>query len=168
VTVFLRSIEYYEGILFLTTNRHECFDEAIANRIQLEIEFDKMTPQVRERIWRGLIDANNHLATTDTNNSDSNPNSSAEETTTSPTTTITKPDPWPPEVFKALCDFEINGREIKNLLRIAACCARADGRPLEPRYVAEVMEVKYAPSKELAGAVEKLVGIVMGDVDSRG
>ncbi|KAF2177301.1 hypothetical protein K469DRAFT_742614, partial [Zopfia rhizophila CBS 207.26] len=37
VTVFLRKLEYFEGILFLTTNRVRTFDEAIVSRIHLAI-----------------------------------------------------------------------------------------------------------------------------------
>src|SRR5450755_1316672 len=33
VSIFLRSIEYYQGILFLTSNRREEFDEAFQSRI---------------------------------------------------------------------------------------------------------------------------------------
>jgi SpoVK/Ycf46/Vps4 family AAA+-type ATPase len=33
VLVFLRKLEYYEGIMFLTTNRLKDFDEAILSRL---------------------------------------------------------------------------------------------------------------------------------------
>ena len=39
VTVFLRKLEYYEGILFLTSNRGIQFDDAILIRIHLTKEF---------------------------------------------------------------------------------------------------------------------------------
>lgn len=35
VSVFLRKLEYCEGIMFLTTNRVSDFDEAIISRIHL-------------------------------------------------------------------------------------------------------------------------------------
>lgn len=37
VSVFLRALEYYEGILILTTNRVGTFDEAFKSRIQLAL-----------------------------------------------------------------------------------------------------------------------------------
>lgn len=37
VSVFLRMLEYYKGILFLTTNRIGTFDEAFKSRIHLSL-----------------------------------------------------------------------------------------------------------------------------------
>ncbi|KAL4956503.1 hypothetical protein BDW69DRAFT_181509 [Aspergillus filifer] len=38
VTVFLRKLEYYEGVLFLATNRVMEFDEAVLSRIHLNMK----------------------------------------------------------------------------------------------------------------------------------
>ncbi|KAI2681206.1 hypothetical protein DTO013E5_9139 [Penicillium roqueforti] len=43
VTVFLRKLEYYRGLLFLTSNRGIQFDEAILSRIHLTIEYEDLT-----------------------------------------------------------------------------------------------------------------------------
>lgn len=37
---FCGNLEYYEGILFLTTNQADDFDDAILSRIQLKIKHD--------------------------------------------------------------------------------------------------------------------------------
>ncbi|KAJ6114474.1 hypothetical protein N7486_000252 [Penicillium sp. IBT 16267x] len=42
VTVFLRNLEYYEGILFLTTNRATDFDDAVLSRIHLKIKYGNL------------------------------------------------------------------------------------------------------------------------------
>ncbi|KAK5637231.1 hypothetical protein RRF57_012943 [Xylaria bambusicola] len=42
VAVFLRVLEYYTGILFLTTNRVGDFDEAFASRIQMSLHYPKL------------------------------------------------------------------------------------------------------------------------------
>ena len=39
VSVFLRVLEYYEGILILTSNRVGTFDEAFRSRIQLALHY---------------------------------------------------------------------------------------------------------------------------------
>ncbi|KAF7502671.1 hypothetical protein GJ744_005284 [Endocarpon pusillum] len=52
VTVFLRSMEYYRGILFLTTNRVGHFDDAFISRIHVIIRYDKLRLEDREKIWR--------------------------------------------------------------------------------------------------------------------
>lgn len=49
--VFLRTIEYYRGILFLTTNRVGHFDDAFISRIHVVIPYTNFTPAERNRIW---------------------------------------------------------------------------------------------------------------------
>lgn len=41
--VFLRVLEYYAGILFLTTNRIGDFDEAFASRIHMSLQYPQLT-----------------------------------------------------------------------------------------------------------------------------
>jgi hypothetical protein len=47
VSVFLRKLEYYEGILFLMINRAAQFDEAILSRIHLLMRYEDLTQVVR-------------------------------------------------------------------------------------------------------------------------
>lgn len=56
VSVFLRSIEYYRGILFLTTNRVGTFDDAFMSRIHVVIAYDDLGNTERETIWRQFFD----------------------------------------------------------------------------------------------------------------
>lgn len=51
VSVFLRLTEYYQGILFLTTNRVETFDEAFQSRIHMGIRYENLTAKARKKIW---------------------------------------------------------------------------------------------------------------------
>lgn len=51
-------VEYFEGILFLTTNRHEDLDKAFQSRINLTIALPDLGPQERRSIWRTLIQTN--------------------------------------------------------------------------------------------------------------
>lgn len=55
VTVFLRKIEYCEGIMFLTTNRVSNFDEAILSRIHLMLKYNELRIESRDQIWRHLL-----------------------------------------------------------------------------------------------------------------
>lgn len=56
VTVVLRKLEYFQGILFLTTNRMIDFDEAILSRIHLIVKYEdltsKQTPDYCERLLK--------------------------------------------------------------------------------------------------------------------
>ena len=52
VSVFLRLTEYYQGILFLTTNRVETFDEAFQSRIHMGIRYENLQAKARKKIWQ--------------------------------------------------------------------------------------------------------------------
>lgn len=55
VSVFLRLTEYYQGILFLTTNRVETFDEAFQSRIHMGIRYENLPAKARKKIWQHHI-----------------------------------------------------------------------------------------------------------------
>jgi ATPase family associated with various cellular activities (AAA) len=52
VGVFLRVLEYFDGLLFLTTNRIDDIDEAIVSRCIALIRYHAPDQLARERIWR--------------------------------------------------------------------------------------------------------------------
>lgn len=52
VSVFLRVLEYYAGILFLTTNRVGDFDEAFASRIHISLYYPHLTLENTEAIFK--------------------------------------------------------------------------------------------------------------------
>ncbi|OQN96064.1 hypothetical protein B0A48_17864 [Cryoendolithus antarcticus] len=55
VSVFLRALEYYEGILFFTTNRVGAIDEAFKSRIHVQLYYSSLSWPVTEKIWRQHI-----------------------------------------------------------------------------------------------------------------
>ncbi|KAM0802505.1 hypothetical protein BDR22DRAFT_103168 [Usnea florida] len=55
VSVFLRVLEYYEGILILTSNRVGTFDESFKSRIQLALHYEKLKLNDRRTIWENFI-----------------------------------------------------------------------------------------------------------------
>jgi SpoVK/Ycf46/Vps4 family AAA+-type ATPase len=55
VSVFLRKLEYCEGIMFLTTNRVSQFDDAILSRIHLMLRYDELNSDARRQIWRHFL-----------------------------------------------------------------------------------------------------------------
>ena len=52
VSVFLRILEYYPGILILTTNRVGAFDEAVVSRIQLFLYYPPLDEEKTMLVWR--------------------------------------------------------------------------------------------------------------------
>lgn len=55
VSVFLRVLEYYEGILILTSNRVGTFDESFKSRILLALHYQKLGLDDRHQIWENFI-----------------------------------------------------------------------------------------------------------------
>src|SRR4051812_26210058 len=55
VSVFLRILEYYEGILILTSNRVGIFDEAFKSRVQLALHYPPLDPDDRWKVWNNFI-----------------------------------------------------------------------------------------------------------------
>lgn len=54
VGVFLRVLEYFDGLLFLTTNRVDEIDEAILSRAIANIKFQPPEEDERARLWQTL------------------------------------------------------------------------------------------------------------------
>ncbi|KAK8058168.1 hypothetical protein PG994_008616 [Apiospora phragmitis] len=55
VSIFLRHLEYYSGILFLTTNIVGLIDEAFKSRIHVALRYDKIDEDTTEQIWQNLL-----------------------------------------------------------------------------------------------------------------
>ena len=51
----MRALEYFQGILFLTTNRVGHFDEAFMSRIHVSIGYERLDDSVRRQIWDNLF-----------------------------------------------------------------------------------------------------------------
>lgn len=54
--VFLRVLEYYSGILILTTNRVGSFDEAIKSRVHCALYYPPLDDEQSIKIWRMNLD----------------------------------------------------------------------------------------------------------------
>lgn len=55
VAGFLRALEYYQGILFLTTNRVGIFDEAFISRIHIMIHYPAFDDKSRAEVWESFF-----------------------------------------------------------------------------------------------------------------
>jgi hypothetical protein len=56
VSVFLRHLEYFQGIMFLTTNRVTTFDDAFRSRITFAIKFDDLNITAKKNIWKTFLE----------------------------------------------------------------------------------------------------------------
>ncbi|KAG0608975.1 hypothetical protein M758_8G148100 [Ceratodon purpureus] len=53
--VFLRILEYYKGILFLTTNQINHFEPAIYSRISLFVRYEEFDLEQRRQLWNNFM-----------------------------------------------------------------------------------------------------------------
>ncbi|CAL1710252.1 unnamed protein product [Somion occarium] len=120
VAVFLRHVEYYRGILFMTTNRVKAFDEAFLSRIHVALHFQELTKQAKMQVWRAFL-AKVGVEVT----------SSGEG---GPPGTITE------ELVGKLSERDINGRQIKNATRTATSLARSRREPLLFTHLVETLD----------------------------
>ncbi|KAK4061556.1 uncharacterized protein Triagg1_10265 [Trichoderma aggressivum f. europaeum] len=100
VSVFLRVLEYYDGILILTSNRVGTFDEAFKSRIQLAIHYGSLTTHQRTKIWENFVDRLRELNEEGIDFDDLEDN------------------------IEQLAKKEMNGREIRNAITTARQYAR--------------------------------------------
>ncbi|KAJ5216639.1 uncharacterized protein N7498_003046 [Penicillium cinerascens] len=56
VSIFLRLLEYFQGILFLTTNRVETFDDAFQSRIHVALRYGDLTTKAKRSIWKMFLE----------------------------------------------------------------------------------------------------------------
>jgi hypothetical protein len=54
-TAFLRRMEYFKGLLFLTTNRVGQIDDAFMSRVHVAIGYEPLTTEARKEIWQGFF-----------------------------------------------------------------------------------------------------------------
>lgn len=102
VAAFLRCLEYYQGVLFLTTNRVGVFDDALVSRISVILHYEFDEPR-RQAVWTTFF---NKLER-ERGQSIKIPYSTGE---------YTKHDP-------ELRRLEWNGREIRNAFQMAVALA---------------------------------------------
>jgi AAA+ superfamily predicted ATPase len=111
--VFLRQLEYFQGIIFLTSNRVSVFDDAIKSRIHLALQYSSPGKAVRRTLWQ------KHLA-----------NVPAEDI-----------DIELEGVLDALEDTKMNGREISNSIATAKTFAKSEGSKLTLEYLKAIVQV---------------------------
>ncbi|EHY54690.1 hypothetical protein ABEF92_003597 [Exophiala dermatitidis] len=117
VSVFLRCLEYYDGILILTSNRVGTFDEAFKSRIQLSLHYERLIEPQRRQIWRNFIKRLGEL---------DRPNVNADDVL---------------DHLDELGKHQLNGREIRNTITTARQLAQYNKQIFEYRHLQRVIEV---------------------------
>lgn len=61
VSIFLRLLEYFQGILFLTTNRVQTFDDAFQSRIHIALRYGELTTKAKKSVWKVFLEKVNAM-----------------------------------------------------------------------------------------------------------
>ncbi|KAH8893106.1 P-loop containing nucleoside triphosphate hydrolase protein [Thozetella sp. PMI_491] len=112
VSTFLKRLEYYRGVMFLTTNRVSSFDAAFESRIHLTIHYPSLDSTSRLHIWKtfvGIGGSGSQLTNSD---------------------------------LEILSRNELNGRQIKNVIKTARLLSKQKMAPLAMEHVEMVLRVK--------------------------
>ncbi|KAB2575726.1 putative 26S protease regulatory subunit-like protein [Lasiodiplodia theobromae] len=117
VAIFLRLLEYFRGVLFMTTNRVRAIDPAFQSRIHLQIAYPDLDVAARRQIWERMV-----AMSTEGGGQEERSGIGAEE-------------------LERLARAELNGREIKNLVKSAQLLASFEGVPLAVEHVETVLRV---------------------------
>ena len=107
----LRHVEYYRGILFLTTNRISTFDEAFLSRIHVALHYTELSTTTKIQIWYSFL---KKAGVAEGRISD--------------------------ELVEKLAERNVNGRQIKNACRTATSLARSRGVEMQYGHLVEALD----------------------------
>ncbi|KAJ5543903.1 ATPase AAA-type core [Penicillium frequentans] len=124
VTVFLRKLEYYQGILFLTSNRGIQFDDAILSRIHLITKYEGLSKEFRRGLWSTFL---------------------AKARTVQGSAVIEERD------LRRLEALDLNGREIKNIAAIAHALAEANASHVSYKYLKLAVASEFGRERPTGG-----------------
>ncbi|KAI1499720.1 P-loop containing nucleoside triphosphate hydrolase protein [Biscogniauxia marginata] len=124
VTVFLRVLEYYRGILFLTTNRVSTFDDAFTSRIHVPLRYSNLSEASRRTIWHNFC--NRIPGGADVSEKD----------------------------LDRLARHELNGRQIKNIVKSAESMAAFEGCKLDAARLEHFTKVQGEFERDWMGFVD--------------
>jgi hypothetical protein len=157
MSVFLRVLEYYDGLLFLTTNRPGALDEAFKSRIHLTLYYPPLDFQQTMEIWQMNIDRmrkveNERCQGTDLQALQINEHEIlrlAEE-----------------KFYEYKGKPRWNGRQIRNAIQIASSLAHFDARKdkIQPRLTIEHFKMIHIVTEDFDNFMQETVGKPDGEL----
>jgi len=111
VGIFLRLLEYHQGVLFLTTNRVKNFDSAFHSRISIALRYQPLDKIARAKVWGNFLEGSNFTSNIQ------------------------------PEDFAKLAEYEINGREIRTAVRLAKALAANEKTVLDLSFIQRTLKI---------------------------
>ncbi|KAI1331712.1 P-loop containing nucleoside triphosphate hydrolase protein [Xylariaceae sp. FL0255] len=130
VAIFLKELEYFSGIIFLTTNRVGTFDAAMKSRIHLALGFSPPVAATRHQLWVHNL------------------------------TGVPQDEQGIEDIDFAGRHFAVrslNGREISNVVNTARTLATHEGNKLQLRHIETVLKVRDSFDKSLKAEKKRLM-----------
>jgi len=115
VSVILRHLEYYRGILFITTNRVKTIDDAFRSRTHVALHFQELAVGAKSQVWTAFLEKVGIKA-------------GAEDGRV----TVAQ--------LEQLAARPINGRQIKNAVRTASSLALGRSQKLAYKHFVETLD----------------------------
>jgi len=112
-TVLLRILEYFEGTMILTTNRVQTIDAAFKSRIHLSLTYPPLSTDSRSKLWEIFI---------------------------LKSTRQQRPQWLNAKFLEKISRDEVNGREIKNIVRVAYALAIDDNRSMRAKDILQGLQ----------------------------
>lgn len=139
VSVFLRVLEYYEGILILTSNRVGTFDEAFKSRIQLSLHYESLTREQRVVIWKNFLKRLEKLEKIGRTNSRAANSTEDQLVMGMQSMSINFEDIR--YSIRELAEINMNGRQIRNAITTARQLAKFKRVPMSSAHLRHVIRI---------------------------
>lgn len=182
VSIFLRVLEYYEGIMFLTTNRVSTFDVAFQSRIHISLEYSELDKKSRKGIWETFLKQYDVSQAAARQEKPPGKASSAavakslaieqavgalspeaeeekEKAASARHEKLTQPHALSKKDVERLAELQLNGRQIKNFLRVGQLTANSREEPLAYGHIETVWSSMQHLHKGTVASVEARAGI---------
>eukprot|EP01094_Clydonella_sp_ATCC50884_P016009 TRINITY_DN266_c0_g1_i1.p1 TRINITY_DN266_c0_g1~~TRINITY_DN266_c0_g1_i1.p1 ORF type:complete len:836 (+),score=353.79 TRINITY_DN266_c0_g1_i1:250-2757(+) len=160
VGVFLRTLEYYQGVLFLTTNRLECLDDAFSSRISVALHYNELDRSARAKVWSNFLGAARRLRAQCADGSDGSDGATPGE----PIEGALEEEPAaaaPEFDIEALAQHKLNGRQIRSCVQISQALARTQDEALSMKHLLTTIGVSLNFRRQFKkiGDVNGMTGI---------
>ncbi|KAF6800124.1 AAA family [Colletotrichum sojae] len=117
VSVLLRELEYYQEILILTTNRATTIDTAFQSRIHFSLQYPELDLAGRRTMWQNFIKMAKRNIKLKLDIDDRR------------------------QSLETLAELQLNGRQIRNSMRVAQAVALKRGKPLTLETIRTAMKL---------------------------
>jgi AAA+ superfamily predicted ATPase len=128
---FLRTLEYFNGIIFMTTNRLGTMDHAFQSRIQYATEYTALSTVTRRKIWKLFIERLENL-------------DSREELL---------------EDTDYLKKLDLNGRQIRNAMKLAQSLALQERREMSGETIELTMKMAPLKKRHVRQAAKEMLSL---------